>query len=451
MVRAVGFDMGGNQLTLRARKHIAKLGVLSDAKGRPESDGTSIGGVNGEKPRVLFQWSRSVNFAGTDLNHFYNGVDNTAAGNTLRRTAALFTGPSGPVTVFRLTLAEPLPESLPIGEVNPVRRMTIAGTTWNGQNLPKQGGNWNYEVIRAYSALEFDVVVQDLGHERWGERPVPEVGDVCRGGQVWLYQLRKGQHSDAAIQIEDEPFVTGIADLEVENEVSSNNYQRFGIFGQPGVNFRLRNVYAFTASQAPEDPVTQTLYVKGTPTGSFDNCYFPMEGGRPVDSYGLYPKTAGASVDYSGPMPKLTWAAGDRFSGEIYDGVPAVDFAPASLIGGNWAGPNWRGYVVPTSADLTGITLTLDPLSASMAAGTRVGVLDVLHSTYGEIIELEIVSGDTDHVAGVSAKPSTNLIRRGLVVGPAGLASGDTYTLRTLARIRRTGDSITVPLTIHVP
>jgi hypothetical protein len=242
-----------------------------------------------------------------------------------------------------------------------------------------------------------------------------------------------------------------IGHLQIENCVTSGNYQVRGIIGSPGSPFTFRNLHAFKIFAAPQDPATQGVYVKGSEPGHFEGCYFEMPFGRPVDFFSVYPRTAEALADTSMPERSLMWTGGGQFTGRITDGPPPTDFAPVGLIGSNWKGGNYPGYTAPTTDSLKDITLTLDPLSASMSVGARVGVIDVVHSTKGEVIELEI-SGDTGNIAGVNAKTGTKLIRRGLVVGSSKLASKATYTITITARLRSNpGISIQKTFKVAVP
>jgi hypothetical protein len=207
-------------------------------------------------------------------------------------------------------------------------------------------------------------------------------------------------------------------------------------------------VHAFKIFANPQDSTTQNLFVKGTPTGHFEGVYFEMQFGRPLEFYSIYPRTPEVYSDNSGPRPRLAWRPGGRFTGEVIDGPPPLDFAPVNLIGTNWGGGNYAGYTKPTASSLSDITLKLDPLSASMAPGDRVGIIDVVHTTKADIIELEI-SGATENIAGVNAKTDTNLIRRGLVVGRSKLASGATYSITITARLR-SDRSITLQRTFKI-
>jgi hypothetical protein len=436
VVRAEGLDMGGYELSIRGREHVSFIGVFSDNRGRPESDGSAVGCPGSDRPEnplaarptVLYQYCRFVNFKGTDKDHFAaGGVDNVTR---LVRIENL------PDRRFRFILEFPFPEGIPPGPISPVRKLIVAEATHapTGTNLPLQGNNWNYELDTAIDALTYEGAVQALGKERWSAdtRLVPAVGDVSTGGRAWLCKTVAGQHSDSMFQVEDE---RPVGHLRVENCVTSGNYQVPGIIGSPGSPFTIRNLHAFKIFAAPQDPTTQNLYVKGSETGHFEGCFFEMQFGRPLAFYSVYPRTAQVSTDQTMAEPNLTYTSGGRFTGQIIDGPPPADFAPASLIGGNWKSGNYPGRTIPVAGDLQDIALRLDPLSASMTAGQRVGIIDVVHSTQGEIIELEIV-GDTANIAGVIAKPGTKLIRRGLVVGTSRLAAGAIYTITVTARLR---------------
>ena len=435
-VRAEGIDMGGYEIAMRGREHMSIVGVLSDNTGKPESDGSAIGCPGSDRPenplearpQVLYQYCRFVNFKGTDKNHYTSdGVDNVTKLVKVENLAD---------RRFRFTLAAPFPEGIAPGKISPVRKVIVAETTHapTGTNLPLQGNNWNYELDTAIDALTYEGVVQDLGDERWkaDNRLVPQTGDVSTGGRMWLCKTVAGQHSDSMLQIEDG---RPIGHLQIENCVTSGNYQVPGIIGSPGSPFHIRNLHTFKIFAAPQDPATQGLYVKGSEPGHFEDCYFELPFDRPVDRFSVYPRTEQALAEPTTSALSLVWTEGGQFTGRIIGGPPPVDFAPEKAIGVNWAGGNYPGRTVPTEGSLSDITLRLDTLSAGMAVGARVGVIDVVHSTQGEIIELEI-SGDTGNVAGVNAKADTKLIRRGLVVGSSKLASKATYTITITARLR---------------
>lgn len=452
-VRAVGIDMGGYELSMRAREHAAFVGIAFDGAGKPESDALATGAVSAtsSQPQVLVQYCRLVNAHGTDLNYWQVGnpsLPNSAAVTKVEQISV--TNPPR----FRITLSEAFPEGLAPGSYSPPRRITVGGNSYQSINRPLEGYNWSYDIDNVVSATVYEGSYINLGSERWFQdnRATPAIDPVSgnvpagTGGTAWLYRWDatknepiKGEHADA-VQVEDDRPVTN---MRVENCVTSGSYQRLGNFGGPGRPFELRNVHSFNAFSGPYDPpASKTLYIKdaqGTstpPTGKFENVWFPMIFGRPVSGFGAYADQPPASTTaVVNGVPKLTYNAGGLWQGSIVDGTPPVDFAPADEVGTNWSGGLYRGKTPIGTGSLTGITFAPDTLAANMPEGTRVGVIDVQHTTQNEIIELEISNNNATIIKGVSAKANTNLIRRGLVVGSGGLQAG-THSFTLLARLR---------------